>query len=375
MPTYHNCYVNIDETDIQYLKTAIQKQSISGKGPYVEEFEKALCSYFDSPYALCCSNGTAGIHMVLLLENIQAGDEVMLPPTAPVMCVLPIIAVGAKPVFVDTQSTNFNISIEDLKQKLSAKTKLFINVPMWGYANNIDEVVSVCHQSNVKVLEDNSHCHGTILNDKYLGTFGDYSVFSTHERKLITTGEGAFLLIKNKNDYECLCELRSFGEVSKSDPTFQNIKGNYGHFFGLNFKLSSINAALGIPQLSKLAAKIKARRQNGQYIAEKIAVNDTINELSTYGNSISNYYSIVFITTPDLKSRIEKKLLKNNILSDPLRYKYQPLYQMPLFQKYETHCPNAEILMQSVFTLPVHEGIEMSDLNHFSEIIGEMQYV
>lgn len=189
--------------------------------------------------------------MVLITLGVGKGDEVILPCTAPIMTVLPIIYVGAKPVFVDSERDNFNINILDLKQKISIKTKLFINVPMWGYANNIFDIVKLCRDKNIPVLEDNSHCHGTKVGHKFLGTYGDFSIFSTHERKLITTGEGAFILVDDKNYYEKLIELRSFGEATHQTVKDNNLLGAYGYSFGLNFKLSAINAALGISQLNK----------------------------------------------------------------------------------------------------------------------------
>src|SRR5215469_2072888 len=102
MNIYQNCFINIDDSDVLAVQEALRDSSISGKGPAVARFEKRLSDYYGSPYALCCSNGTAAIQMVLMMEGIQEGDEVLLPPTAPVMSVLPIVALGATPVFVDT---------------------------------------------------------------------------------------------------------------------------------------------------------------------------------------------------------------------------------------------------------------------------------
>ena len=375
MIQYHNCYVNVDQSDMDSIQVAITENSISGKGPFVEKFEESLRNYFQSDYAICCSSGTAGIHMILFLENIKPGDEVMLPPTAPIMCALPILAVGAKPIFVDTESDSFNISIQDLEKKRTGKTKLLINVPMWGYSNNIDEVAAYCKKANIKVLEDNSHCHGTTLGDRQLGTFGDYAVFSTHERKLITTGEGGFILVKDQHDYEKLLEIRSFGEMSESGKDGTINKGAYGYYFGLNFKLSSLNASLGVTQLKKLEDKIAKRRTNAEKLAMEISqCNKNIRELKTKTNTRSNYYSIVFVTLPDIKNKIEKILLENKILSDPLRYKYCPLYELPIFKEYSTSCPNAENLIKSVFTLPVHEGLSLTDLNLIAKVIKDIDY-
>lgn len=373
MIQYHNCFVNIDENDVRSLEAAIKEPSISGKGPFVGQFERALCNYFGAEYSLCCSSATAAIHMIMFLEGIGSGDEVMLPPTAPIMTVLPILATGATPVFVDTENDDcFNVSIIDLKNKASSRSRLFINVPMWGYANNIDQVAECCKELNIKVLEDNSHCHGTKLNERYLGLFGDYSVFSTHERKLITTGEGGFILVKEKEDYEKLIEIRSFGEVSRSINHDELLKGAYGFYFGLNFKMSSINAALGISQLTKLDGKILARQKNAQYLNSKIdEAGLDVKEIKPTGPSKSNYYSIVYLADKQSRNKIEAILLQHQILSDPKRYRYCPLYEFPILAKYKSYCPNAEKLINSVFTVPVHEGIKFSDIDFFVKVLKE----
>jgi len=375
MKIYQNCHVNIDQTDILAVGSALEEASISGKGPSVERYERLLRSFFQSPYAICCSNGTAGIHMILILEKIQEGDEVLIPPTAPVMCILPIIAVGATPVFVDTEPDSFNLSLEDLHRKRTARTRLLINVPMWGYANNIEEIAGYCQSYGIKVLEDNSHCHGTLSGGRPLGTAGDYAVFSTHERKLIATGEGGFILIKEKDDYEKLLEIRSFGEVARSGDVDPGIRGAYGYYFGLNFKLSAINAALGITQLAKLNEKIARRRENARFMESRMSdLCKGIVELRTRAGSVSNYYSIVFLADPALRLKIELALRNNGVISDPLRYQYRPLYEMPLFATYVKRCLNAEKLMQSVFTVPVHEAISQEDMEYFTFIIKEVNH-
>jgi dTDP-4-amino-4,6-dideoxygalactose transaminase len=207
-----------------------------------------------------------------------------------------------------------------------------------------------------------------------LGTTGDYAVFSTHERKLITTGEGGFILVKKQGDYEKLLEIRSFGEVAQSGVEFNNIKGAYGYCFGLNFKLSAVNAAIGISQVAKLEEKLKVRAENARYLVTRMKGLDMdIGELRTREGSISNYYSAAFITNAALRNKIEQALLSKEVISDPLRYRYCPLYEMPLLKKYALPCPQAEILVQSVFTLPVHEGLAKNDLDYFISIIQALK--
>jgi perosamine synthetase len=134
-----NKFVNLDKSDLESTKLALSQKQLSGTAQIVKQFETSCCNYFKSKYALTCSSGTAGIELILRSLNISVGDEVILPPTVPVMCVLPIIAVGATPVFCDLESEfNFDLKIEDIKKKFSLKTRAILAVPMcWIFVINI----------------------------------------------------------------------------------------------------------------------------------------------------------------------------------------------------------------------------------------------
>ncbi len=368
-----NCYVNISNDDIDIITKSLETPIISGKGPYTELFENELINYFKVPHALTCSNATLGISMILYLLEVREEDEVILPSTAPIMCVLPIIALKAKPIFVDNEENTFNVSIKDLEKKITHKTKLVINVPMWGYANNIEEIQEICISKNIKLLEDNSHCHGTKFKNNYLGSFGDYAIFSTHERKLITTGEGGFIFCKNNEDYLKLKELRSFGEAYSTSKT--DLIGSYGLFFGLNFKLSSINSSIGITQLKKLNTKIKIRNTNASYLLKNInpIKKNEIIEIKNVDFSYNNYYALALVANnEDKKNEIEITLKEHNIISDPLRYRYCPLYKLPIVNITDNKCVNAENLIKRIFTVPTHEGLNQEDLNKIIEIINSI---
>lgn len=366
---YTNCYVNFDENELVNIKDSFN-YPISGKGKYVELFESKLCEKFGSNYSLTCANATLGIKMILEILNVKSDEEVMLPCTAPIMCVLPILEIGAIPVFVDTEVDSFSVCIKDLRIKQSERSRLFINVPMWGFANNVIEVVAECKTMGVPVLEDNSHCHGTKIGERYLGVFGDFAVFSTHERKLITTGEGAFLLINDKKDYTNLKELRSFGELCDNIDFKNSTLGSYGFRFGMNYKMSSINASIGVSQLDKLDDKIAIRTANARLLRKLILEFDGITEIKQIDNSFANYYSIVFMIDESRKPNLEKYLFENDVVSDPFRYKYCPLYKFPILRGFsDSTCPKSEQLISRVFTLPVHEGLNKRDIYYLVNLV------
>jgi dTDP-4-amino-4,6-dideoxygalactose transaminase len=369
-----NKFVNIDEKDEESIRTTLYKRQLSGTAQVVQEYEDLLKDLFNTNYSVTCCNGTAAIHMALLALGVKKEDEVMLPPTAPIMTVLPILLLGAKPVFVDTKTpTSFSFNLKDMKKKLSSKTKTLITVPMWGYPIEMEEVIDFAKHHNVSVIEDCSQAHGTKLKHKYLGTYGDIGVFSTHDRKLICTGEGAFTLTNNKELFEKMSEIRAFGIVVRDNPELSLFKGKFGLLFGFNYKINALGAALGISQSKKLAKKINTRTNNANYLKEKLKYFSWIKEIFVSNLNTPNYYALVLEIAHPFKSReVSEYLYSYNIISDTYDYNYCPLYEMPLLKEYSSECVNAKKLTDSIITLPTHEGLTREDLNFLVQVIKKL---
>jgi len=373
MNELQNKYVNIDDIDVNEVITALKSSDFSGKSPVVEKFEEKLKAYFSSKFALCCSNATLAIYQALMALGVRAGDEVLLPPTGPIMTVLPIIALGAVPVFVDTVSDScFAISLDDVKKKMSSKTKCIISVPMWGYPFEGESLVQFARDNNIFVIEDCSHAHGSKYQDRYLGTCGDIGIFSTQERKLICTGEGAFILVNDAGLYVRLKELQMFGIFSAAKPEFSEYMVKYGSKFGLNFKINPMAAALGCSQLEKLEKKISRRGENARQISSLLKDIECIEELPQDRHGRANYYAIVMRVRENPHgdaSVLARHMSRHNVISDTYRYNCVPLYQMPLFSAFTSPCPHAEQLLKNIVTLPTHEGLTEADIQQIVESV------
>jgi perosamine synthetase len=362
-----NKFVDIDRTDESAVLAALRRKQLSGTADIVAEFEQAVASYFYSPYAVASCNGTAAIHLALLALDITAGDEVIVPPTAPVMTVLPILLANAVPVFADVISDqNFGFDLSNVQQKITPKTKAIITVPMWGYPMEMSRLVVLCQKKNIALIEDCSQAHGTKMDGKYLGTFGDIGLWSAHDRKLVACGEGAFMVTESKDLSEKLQEGRAFGRVIRQTRKLKKYPGQFGVQFGLNYKIHALGAALGISQLKKLDKKIKIRTKNARAICAGITDLPWLKEIEVTPGGVSNYYALVLYVDPEFASgeEISRKLLAQNIVSDTLEYTYCPLYEMPLFKKFAAKCPNAKRLTQRIITIPTHEGITAEDIQH-----------
>jgi len=374
MKILENKYINIDDNELCHLQKVLASKQLSGTSNIILEYEEKLSDYFKVKYALGVTSGTSAIEIALRAVGVERGDEVITTPLGPVMTPLPILSIGAIPVFVDCESLySFNISIDDLKNKITAKTKAIISVPMWGYPNDMSKIKELCKKNNIALIEDASHCHGTMLNGNFQGSFGDIGVFSTQERKMIGTGEGGFVLTDNKYLATRIKELRNFGKPLRKEFIDLGLENQYGYLFGLNYRLNAFAAGIGIAQIDKLERKIYQRKNNAKYYKRHLN-NEYLKELPIIENGLPNYYSIVFhVLHPSLSAfKIGEKLSKLGIISDTYRFNYKVLFKMPLFESFVSECPNSEVLSGSIITLPTHEGLLLDDLKFVVSTVNDI---
>jgi perosamine synthetase len=373
-PVLENKYINIDDTDIAAVVRAVEARQLAGTAETVAEYERQLAKYFGVKHALAVSSGTAALHLLLYLLDVGEGDEVIVPPTAPIMSALPIIAVGAVPVFVDVEPDSFSYDLKDLEQKLTTFTKAIVTVPMWGYPIKMDRLRDIASTYHVPLIEDASHCHGSRGPEGLVGTVGDIGFFSTQERKLVATGEGGFILTNDDTYADRVREIRDFGKPVRDIPELREHLGQYGYLFGLNFRLAAMSAALGIAQVGKLPAKIRQRTANATFLKRELSTLDWVQEV-TVGNGVTpNYYSMLLrVSHPKFSAHeVARQLYGQGIVSDTYRFGIKPLYDLPIFSAYATDCPNATQLLQNIITLPTHEGMTRDDMRRIVSALQDM---
>lgn len=225
-------YLFSGDKDLESITNALLSKKLSGTSDIVLEYETCLEKFFCAKHAIATSSGTSAIQTALFSAGVRNGDEVIIPPTCPVMTIFPILHIGAKPIFCDTCIDNLGLDIDNLSSKISPKTKAVIEVPMWGYPTDVIGLKNFLKTKKIPLILDLAQAHGTMINRQYLSAYGDLACFSTHDRKILATGEGGFILTDNDR-YEI--EARSFIQ-------FGNMNGVS---FGLNFKLSALQASLG----------------------------------------------------------------------------------------------------------------------------------
>lgn len=332
-------------------------QPISGGSEVIAEYEADLAKVFGIENAVAVSSGGAALIAALYAAGVRPGDEVVLPPTCPLCTVYPIMFLGATPVFCDTYADNFGVDLEDLARVVTPKTRAVIDVPMWGYPTPVDRLRDATRSLGVSLVLDLAHSHGAKLDGRDLSAYGDFSCYSTHERKILSTGEGGFILTHDE----------SLASIVRSYIKFGNLNGRD---FGLNFKLSGVQAALGRSRLAHLDDLLARRRTAAQKIAAGIK-RSGVRELDLLPGAVPSYYFMMLRLSLDDNRAFIDHLDKQGIPSDIKRYGCKPLYEFPALKAYTRRCPQAEALLSSVTTLPVHPGIQSDQIEHMIAVINQ----
>jgi perosamine synthetase len=232
------------------------------QGPKVAEFERKFKEYTNSDYAVACSSGTTALQMTLMAIDIGEGDEVILPPFTWVATANVIEIQKAKPVFVDIELDSFHIDVSLIEKAITPKTKAIIPVSLFGNSAEMDAIRQIADKHHLIVIEDDACALGTRYREEHAGNMADMACFSFHPRKAITTGEGGMVITKNKSLFKALLSLRDHG-TNYNDDVRKNAAFLMPEFdrVGSNFRLTDIQGAVGVSQMSKLEWVVKKRKQ------------------------------------------------------------------------------------------------------------------
>ncbi len=243
---------DITKKEIQAVSDVLRTPNLS-LGPKLPEFETAFAKYIGRKHAIAVNSGTSGLFLCISAMKIGPGDEVITTPFTFIASSNSIMMVGATPVFVNIDPGSLNIDPAQIESKITEKTKAILPVEVFGNPAGFDKVCEIAQKHNLTVIEDCCEALGSTLNDRMVGTFGAMSVFAFYPNKQITTGEGGMILTDNDDLADICVSLRNQGR-GKTGTWLSHER------LGYNFRLSDINCALGIVQLSRID-EIKAKRR------------------------------------------------------------------------------------------------------------------
>ena len=371
---------SIDKNVLTKIKD-ILKSGIFVHGHNTLDFEKKLSNFFGlkSDSILSTSSCTAALHLFYISIGLKKGDEVIMSAQTHVATAHAVEICGAKPVFVDCELKTGNIDIDKIIQKINHKTACICVTHFLGKPTDMFRILKIAKKYNLRVVEDTALSIGSKIKGKYSGTFGDAGAFSFHPVKIITTGEGGALILKNKEQYHLIKSLRSFG-YDVADPKKRKIPGNYNiNYLGLNYRLSEIEAAIGLTELKKINNKIFIRKKNYNLLYKEIknCKNFFVLDTASTKKMSSSYYTLTII----LKSK-SKKLrnsivikLKNKGIQSSIYYPHPvPLlnyYRKKYNYKIKTF-KNSNMIAYNSISFPIAPHIKNKDIKYMSTVIKNL---
>ncbi|RLG59289.1 MAG: aminotransferase DegT [Candidatus Hydrothermarchaeota archaeon] len=332
------------------------------QGKKVAKFEENFADYIKVKHAIAVNSGTSALHAALLACGIRRGDEVITTPFSFIATANAILYCQAKPVFADIDEKTFNIDPEQIKEKITSKTKALLVVHLYGLPCEMQAIKEICEDYKLLLIEDACQAHGAEYKGKRVGSFGDAGVFSFYPTKNMTTGEGGMITTNNEKIAEKARLIREHGA-----------KQRYLHeTLGYNYRMTDIAAAIGIEQLKKLDKMNGTRIKNAEILTKGIrGINGITLPFVPLGTKhVFHQYTIRI--TEDYKLTREQLIekMKANGIATMIYYPI-PIHKQPLYIKlgYKDKLPNAEKACEEVLSLPVHAGVDRDGINRIIEVI------
>ncbi len=369
---------NLKGNELKYIMNAVETGWVSTSGPYVNDFENQVAEYVKSKGAVSCQNGTSGLHIALLVCGVTREDEVIVPTLTFIAAINPVKYVGAEPVFMDCDDS-LTIDTDKLKRfcenecsfidgkLINNKTQKYIKavlvVHVFGNMADMEKIMLIAQQYNLKVIEDATEAIGTCYiggkyRGKYAGTIGTVGVYSFNGNKIITTGGGGMLV---SDDIKLLKRARHLTTQAKIDELY------YMHDeIGYNYRMTNLQAALGLAQLEQLEDFIKIKEANYNFLKERIQEIQGLTILDFSSNIRANYwfYALRYDSSYPLnRDEIIKYLLAKGIQS-------RPIWGLISEQKPYLHCQTyriekAEYYWKHVVNLPCSTSLAKEDMLYY----------
>lgn len=348
----------IDEDDINAVVDVLKSDYLT-TGPKIAEFEQAVASYTGAKYAVAISNGTSALHAACFAAGIGRGDEVITTPLTFAASANCVLYCGGTPVFADVDPYTYNIDPEDIRKKITDKTKAIIAVHLAGQPCDMDEIHSIAQEHNLIVIEDGAHALGSVYKGKKVGCLSDMTTFSFHPVKPITTGEGGMIMTDNEELYKRLVLFRSHG-ITRDESMMTRNEGPWFYQqldLGYNYRITDIQCALGCSQMRKLDKFLKRRRELAERYNNAFIECDNIVTPYQLSDTQSGWHLyIVQVKNHDRKQVFET--LRDKGIG--VNVHYIPVYMHPYYQEHgykDVHCANAEEIYSHIISLPLYPGL------------------
>ena len=347
--------------EINYLIDAFLSTWISSSGRYITKFEDEFSKYCQSKYGVAVTNGTVALLLALKTLGIGKGDEVIIPDFTFAATANAVLHAGATPVIVDVEHNSWCISPDEIEKAITKKTKAIIPVHIYGQPCNMDAIMSIAKKHNIHIIEDCAQAHGAEYDGKKIGSYGDINCFSFFGNKIITTGEGGMCITNNKKLADKMKILRDHG-MSRTKKYWHDV-------VGYNFRMTNLQAAIGIAQLERIDEILKERKIIEEKYKEVLSNITNIQFQRDNLPKCTKVTWLVCILINKNRDELIKKLQETGIDVRPFFYS---LSNMPIYKNYVFSNKNSIEISQKGLNFPTNNVVDEAILNKIKEIINKI---
>lgn len=354
----------IGREEIQMVTKVLRSQILTGRlgsGPMCEKFEEGFAKFVEAKHAVAVNSGTAAIHMALWAAKVKSGDEVIVPSFTFIATAESVVLAGAKPIFVDVDLCTYTIDPEKVEEAITNKTKAVIAVDLYGLSSDMEQIKKITDKHNLALIEDAAQAHGASYKRKPPGYFANMACWSFYASKNMTTGEGGMITTNNDEYGKVLRYMRAHGETEEYVSTM----------LGHNYRMPEIEAAIGTVQLKKLPSFTEKRRRNAEMLTNRLKGTRELylpNEPKGYKHSWYLYTVRCRKNATDKRDKILEYLRKQGV--NAAVYYHTPIHKMPYYEQFgKYHLLNTDKLAEQVFSLPVHPGVTVKEIDYIADSV------
>ncbi|MEP7200684.1 MAG: DegT/DnrJ/EryC1/StrS family aminotransferase [Chloroflexota bacterium] len=361
------CEPRLDGNEEKYLLQTVRSTWISSAGKFLTDFEHLFAEKVGAKYGVAVNNGTTALHLALATLGVGPGDEVIVPTFTMIASANAVLYMGAQPVFIDSEPETYNMDVAQLEGKITERTKVIMPMHTYGHPVDMDPLLDIARQHDLFVLSDAAESHGAEYKGKPIGGLDDLATYSFYANKIITTGEGGMITTNN-------AEIAKIARNLK-DHAFSHERHFWHKYLGYNFRMTNMQAAVGLAQTERFEFLVECRRKNAEMYSELLSAVPglTLPPEKPWAKNVFWMYGILVhpefgLTRDELRERLAKRGIETRTFFIPIHL--QPIY-------YAAHgreqFPVAEMLCARGMYLPSASTLTPSDIEFIAQCIREIQ--
>jgi perosamine synthetase len=363
----------LNGNEAKYLLECIENGWISSEGPFVRQLEEGMAKLVGQRHGIAVANGSLALDLAVAALGIGPGDEVILPTFTIIACAAAIVRAGATPVVVDSEPLTWNIDPAQIEAKITSRTKAIMVVHIYGLPVDMDRVIDIARRHELKIIEDAAEQIGQVYRGssqtpRMIGSFGDISTFSFYPNKHVTTGEGGMVLTSNDALAEKCRALRNL--------CFGKERRFVHEELGWNFRMSNLQAAVGVAQMERLPQTLERKRRIGAWYDNLLSDVSDLEHLparTSYAENIHWVYGVVLRdTVPFDAHEAMRRMGTKDIATRPF---FWPMHEQPVFRKMglfeDVSCPVAERIARRGFYIPSGVALTRDQVEQVAEGLVE----